>query len=72
MAPSHDGDEELARDIGYALGRSPFRLKRGQNLDTCTDVARDVVAQLRRSLWLFKRAPVDAPHSTSTRKDRAD
>jgi hypothetical protein len=72
MLPDPDSDEELARDIGYALWRSPFRLKQGQNTEACTDVDREVVARLRRSLWRFKWAPADAPHSTSTRDPGAE
>jgi hypothetical protein len=69
MAPDPDSDDDLARDIGFALWRSPFRLKRGQDLEACTSIAREIVRHLRRSLWLFKRAPPDAPHSTSSRDD---
>jgi hypothetical protein len=67
MAVDPQSEDELARDIGYALWHSPFRVKRGQDIETCTTIAREVVAHLRRSLWIFQRAPPDAPHSTSIR-----
>jgi hypothetical protein len=67
MAPDPQSDDELARDIAFALWRSPFRVKRGQDIETCTMIARAVVAHLRRSLWRFRRSPPEPPHSTSGR-----
>jgi hypothetical protein len=50
-------DRELARDIAYALARSPFKAK-GQPIETLRLVADGVVAHLRRAGW---RAELDPP-----------
>ena len=46
-------DEELARDIGYALSRSPFKIK-GQTIETCRIIAQAVVEHLKLANWQFK------------------
>ncbi len=48
-------DDDLASDIAYALWRSPFKVKKGQSIEFCRSVAREVVAHLRRCRWLFGR-----------------
>jgi hypothetical protein len=50
-------DEDLARDIGFALWRSPFRLKRDQGIDMCRLIAEGVVEHLNRCGRRFYRLP---------------
>jgi hypothetical protein len=35
MSNDRNTDEDLTDEIGFALWRSPFRLKRDQGIDTC-------------------------------------
>jgi len=60
----HDLDNDLARDIGFALSRSPLRAKgrESQRIETCVMIAREVVAHLKRSLWRFEKLPPAEPH----------
>ena len=60
---AENDDEELARDIGYALWRSPFKAK-GQGIDACRTVAGAVVKHLHRANWRFTRKPPSARHGT--------
>ena len=59
--PPSDVDRELARDIAYALARSPFKTK-GQSIETLRLVADGVVAHLRRSGWRAELGPPVAAH----------
>lgn len=40
-----------ARDIGFALWRSPFRVKRDQGIDVCRLIAEAVTEHLPRCDW---------------------
>jgi hypothetical protein len=53
MRDERNLDDDLAHDIGFALWRSPFRLKRAQGIDVCGLVARYVVEHLKRCGWRF-------------------
>ena len=57
-------DDNLARDLGFALWRSPLRVKgkESQRIDGCVMIAKDVVAYLKRSLWKFEKLPPTEPH----------
>jgi len=59
-----DLDSNLARDLGFALWRSPLRVKgkESQGIDTCVMIAKDVIAYLKRSLWKFEKLPPTEPH----------
>lgn len=59
-----DDDTELARDIGYAMAQSPFKVK-GQRIETLRLAAEGVVKQLRRAGWQFWLRPPEALHGTS-------
>jgi len=59
-----DRDTELARDIAYALARSPYKAK-GQPIETLRLVADGVVAHLRRAGWRIELGPPAAPHGPS-------
>jgi hypothetical protein len=48
MSDERNTDDDLARDIGFALWRSPFRLKRDQGIDMCRLIAEGVVEHLNR------------------------
>jgi hypothetical protein len=64
-------DEDLARDIGFALWRSPFRMKRGQGIDVCGLVARYVVEHLKRCGWRFYHpSAAPGPSAQETRVKR--
>lgn len=54
-------DVELARDIAYALARSPYKV-RGQPIETLRLVADGVVAHLRRSGWRMDLGPPVEAH----------
>lgn len=60
----HDLDNDLARDIGFALSRSPLRVKgkQSQRIETCVMVAKEVVIHLKRCLWKFEKLPPAEPH----------
>ncbi len=60
-----DADKELARDIGYALSQSPFKVK-GQRIDALRFLAEGVVAHLRRAGWLFSLKPPEPLHGPTT------
>ncbi|MFZ4808092.1 MAG: hypothetical protein ACOYLQ_12605 [Hyphomicrobiaceae bacterium] len=60
-----DRDPELARDIAYALARSPYKAK-GQPIETLRLVADGVVAHLRRAGWRIELGPPVAPHGPSS------
>jgi hypothetical protein len=60
MADNWNTDQDLARDMGYALWRSPFRVKRGQGIDVCRLIAEAVIEHLRRCGWRFYRVPPSA------------
>jgi hypothetical protein len=64
MHDRRDSDNELARDIGFAIWHSPFRLKKGQSIDTCVLLGRAVVDHLRRCLWRFERLPPREMHGS--------
>jgi hypothetical protein len=55
MTDKRNIKEDLARDIGFALWRSPFRVKRDQSIDVCRLIAEAVVEHLRRCGWRFHR-----------------
>jgi hypothetical protein len=57
-------NEELARDIGYALAKSPLRPKGHTAIDACLSAAAHVVAHLRLCGWLIARKPPVASHGT--------
>lgn len=57
-------NEELARDIGYALAKSPLRPKGHTAIDACLSAAAHVVAHLRLCGWLITRKPPVASHGT--------
>jgi hypothetical protein len=57
MSDERNTDDDLASDIGFALWRSPFRLKRGQGIDACRFIARAVVEHLKRCGWRFYHVP---------------
>jgi len=67
MTDPDDKTNDLARDIGFAIWRSPLRVKgkESQRIDTCVMIARDDVAYLRRSLWRFEKLRPDEPHGPS-------
>lgn len=46
-------DEELARGIGYALSRSPYKV-RGQAIETCRIISQSIVQHLQLANWQFK------------------
>jgi len=73
-APDDDRTEDLARDIGFAMWRSPLRVKgkESQRIDICVMIAKDVVAYLRRSLWRFEKLPPDEPHGPSGMKPQQE
>lgn len=64
MNEKRDLDDQLARDLGYALSRSPLRVKgkESQRIETCVMIAKEVVAHLKRSLWKFEKLPPIEPH----------
>jgi hypothetical protein len=53
MTDERNNDDDLARDIGYALWRSPFRVKRDQGIDVCRLIAEAVIEHLKRSGWRY-------------------
>jgi hypothetical protein len=57
MTDERNSDEDLARDIGFALWRSPFRVKRDQGIDVCHVVAEAVIEHLKRCGWRFDHLP---------------
>jgi hypothetical protein len=57
MTDDGNTDDDLARDLGFALWRSRFRLKRGQDIDACLFVARAVVEHLKRYGLRFDHPP---------------
>jgi hypothetical protein len=57
MAEERNTDEELVRDIGFALWRSPFRVKRDQSIDACRLIAEAVIEHLQRCGWRFYHVP---------------
>ncbi|MFV0295625.1 MAG: hypothetical protein ACK5JT_05850 [Hyphomicrobiaceae bacterium] len=61
-----DLDKELAGDIGYALARSPFKVK-GQQTETRRLPADGVVGHLRQAGWLSNLKPPVTMHDPSTR-----
>lgn len=48
MSNQDDLDSNLAYDIGFALWRSPLRVKgkESQRLETCVMIAKEVIAHL--------------------------
>jgi hypothetical protein len=59
-----DPDQELGRDIGYALAQSPFKVK-GQRIEALRHVAAGVVRHLRMAGWIFTLRPPDDLHGPS-------
>ncbi len=59
-----DPDQELGRDIGYALAQSPFKVK-GQRIEALRHVAAGIVRHLRMAGWRFTLRPPDALHGPS-------
>ena len=59
-----DHDEELERDIGYALARSAFKAK-GQRIESLRAVAAGVVAHLKLAGWRFALRPPQPLHGPS-------
>jgi len=59
-----DRNPELARDIAYALARSPYKAK-GQPIETLRLIADGVVTHLRRAGWRIELGPPVAPHGPS-------
>nr|PZN84742.1 MAG: hypothetical protein DIU57_07900 [Pseudomonadota bacterium] len=59
-----DLDKDLARDIGFALSRSPLRVKgkESQRIETWVMIAREVVTHLKRCSWRFEKLPPAEPH----------
>ena len=64
-------EEELARDIGYAL--SPFKIK-GQGIETCRIIAQSIVKNLRRANWQFRLGNPTEAHGPARllRRDPAE
>jgi hypothetical protein len=56
MTDERNNGDDLARDIGYALWRSPFRVKRDQGIDVCRLIAEGVIEHLKRCGWRFYHA----------------
>ena len=70
MADKWNTDQDLARDIGYALSRSPFRIKRDQGIDFCRLIAEAVIEHLKRCGWRFDHVPPSGgPPGTQARGD---
>lgn len=69
-APDDDKTNDLARDIGFAIWRSPLRVKgkEAQRIDMCVMIAKNVVTYLRRSLWRFEKLPPYETHGPSGMK----
>jgi hypothetical protein len=62
-------DDDLAYDIGFAIWRSPFRLKRDQGFDVCRLVARAVVEHLKLCGWRFYPPASPGPSSRGTHQE---
>jgi hypothetical protein len=60
-------EEELARDMGFALWRSPFRVKRDQGIDSWRLIAEAVVEHLNRCGCRFRRLPASGGPPFSSR-----
>lgn len=71
LSPPPDRDQELARDIAYALARSPFKAK-GQPIETLRLVADGVVAHLKRAGWRAELGPPTEAHGPTRSPTRAD
>jgi hypothetical protein len=70
MSDERNADDDLARDIGFALWRSPFRLKRDQGIDAYRFIARAVVEHLKRCGWQFThRSLPGGPSSHRARRE---
>jgi hypothetical protein len=69
MTDERNAHEDLARDIGYALWRSPFRVKRDQRIDLCRLIAEAVIEHLKRCGWRFHHLPSSSGLPDSQARD---